>query len=59
MKNMVSKEASVHTTIIAMQYARTDSVRCLNGRYTAYNLSHDIKVAVINDAIIEMLSAMA
>ena len=55
---MVSKEASVHTTIITMQYARTDSVRCLNGRYTAYNLSHDIKVAVINDAIVEMLSAM-
>ena len=40
-----NKAANVQSVKMAMRYVLMDRKRYLNGQYTAYNLSQDIKVA--------------
>ena len=51
-----NKAACVQSMKMAMRYVFVDSNRCLNGQYTAYNLSQDIKAADRNEPNEKMAS---
>ena len=51
-----NKAANVQSMKMAMRYVLVDSNRCLNGQYTAYNLSQDIKAADRYEPNIKMAS---
>ena len=51
-----NKAACVQSMKMAMWYVLVDSNRCLNGQYTAHNLSQDIKTADRYEPNIKMAS---
>ena len=51
-----NKAANVQSMKMAMRYVLVDSNRCLNGQYTAYNLSQDIKAVDRYEPNIKMAS---
>ena len=51
-----NKATNVQSVKMAMRYVLVDINRCLNGQYTAYNLSQDMKAADKYEPNIKMAS---